>query len=302
MVSSDAGDLNGRLRLNSQLVSSPATGLEIEVDVLSVCGPVREENQDAAAAWRGVGGEAVLIVADGMGGHASGREAAEIVVRVALDALRKGSDEGQPCWDTALRRAFAAAQEAVQTAARNPGTAPGRGAAGMGATAVMAVIASGPRGPVLHLAHAGDSRAYLYRGRSLVRLTADHSLVGQMVRDGLMREEEAFGHPDSNVIQRAIGQSTPLEPEVQPQLPLDPGDLVLLSSDGLHGTLPDHEIAAVVGRAGSTLEICQNLLDAALAAHSPDNITIGCMRLAPSAGGRRITRIEAVPIPEGDAP
>lgn len=301
-MGSEIGDLNARPKSKVQLVTSPAIALEIEVDVLSVCGPVREENQDAAAAWRGGGGESLLIVADGMGGHAAGREAAEIVVRVALDTLRKEGDEGRPCWDTALRRAFTAAQEAVQTAARNPDIASGKGAAGMGATAVMAVIASGPSGPTLHLAHAGDSRAYLYRGRSLVRLTADHSLVGQMVRDGLMREEEAFGHPDSNVIQRAIGQSTPLVPELQPQLPLDPGDLILLSSDGLHGALPDHEIAAVVGRSGSTLEICQNLLDAALAAHSPDNITIGCMRPAPSAGKRRITRIEAVPNPEGDVP
>ena len=171
----------------------------------------------------------------------------------------------------------------------------------MGATAVMAVISGGAHGPLLHLAHAGDSRAYLYRGRSLIRLTADHSLVGQLVRDGLLCEEEAFGHPDSNVIQRAIGQSAPLEPEVQFPLPLDPGDLVLISSDGLHGALPDTEIATVAARSGSALEICQNLLDAALAARSQDNITIGCMRLPPGGGGeRRITRIEIVPS-EGDA-
>jgi protein phosphatase len=266
----------------------PLAGRDVEVDVLSVCGPVREENQDAAVAWRGAPGEAMLIVADGMGGHAAGREAAEIVVRVALDALRQGDGEGWPRWEAALRRAFAVAQEEVRRAATG-------GAAGMGATAVMAVIASAAGESALYLAHAGDSRAYLYRGRSLIRLTADHSLVGQMVRDGMLAEAEAFGHPDSNVIQRAIGQSAPLEPEVQPPLPLDPGDLILLSSDGLHGVLSDVEIAAIAGLSGSTLEICRNLLEAALAAESQDNITIGCMRLAQSGGGRRITRVEAVP-------
>ena len=279
--------------MDSGVVSSPAAGLAIEVNVLSVCGPVRDENQDAAVAWRGEGGEAVLIVADGMGGHAAGREAAEIVVRAALDALRTG--EGGD-WDATLRQAFADAQEAVLAAQGASGTE----MAGMGATAVVAVIAAGPRGPVLHLAHVGDSRAYLYRGRSLLRLTADHSLVGQMVRDGWLREDEAFGHPDSNVIQRAVGQRAPLEPELQPPLPLAPGDLILLSSDGLHGALPDAEIAAVAARAGSAIEICQRLLDAALAAQSQDNITVGCMRL-PDRGQRRITRVETVPpTPEGD--
>ena len=262
------------------------------MNVLSVCGPVREENQDAAVAWRREGGEAVLIVDDGMGGYASGREAAEIVVRVALDALRSGADEGRSAWDALLRQAFAAAQKAVQEAQEASAE---RGGKEMGATAVMAVIAAGPHGPVLHLGHVGDSRAYLYRGRSLLRLTADHSLVGQMVRDGWLREEEAFGHPDSNVVQRAIGQRGPLAPDLQPPLPLAPGDLVLLSSDGLHGALPDAEISAVVERSGVTPEACQSLLDAALAAHSQDNITIGCLRLAPDSGGRRITRVEAVP-------
>jgi serine/threonine protein phosphatase PrpC len=275
------------------------------MDVLSVCGPVREENQDVAAAWRRDGGETVLIVADGMGGYASGRKAAEIVVRVALDALRSGAEERASDWDALLRQAFAAAQTAVQAA---QGESAERGGAEMGATAVMAVIGTGAHGSVLHLAHVGDSRAYLYRGRSLLRLTADHSLVGQMVRDGWLREEEAFGHPDSNVVQRAVGQRAPLAPDLQPPLPLAPGDLILLSSDGLHGALSDAEIAAVVARSGATLETCQNLLDSALAADSQDNVTIGCLRLVPGSGERRITRVEVVrveavpPAPEGDLP
>jgi protein phosphatase len=273
------------------------------VSVLSECGPVREENQDAAAGWCGDGRKAILLVADGMGGHAAGREAAEIVVRAALETLRNGGNDERMSWDDTLRLAFAAAQESVQAAAQEAMLAlPGKGAPGMGATAVMAVIANEGGCPALHLAHAGDSRAYLYRGRSLIRLTADHSLVGQLVRDGLLREDDAFGHPDSNVIQRAIGQSSPLEPEVQPPLPLDPGDLILLSSDGLHGALQDAEITAVAARSGSTLEICQQLMAAAFVARSQDNVTIGCMRLAFGGGRRRITRIETLTRnSEGDA-
>jgi protein phosphatase len=280
----------------------PQTGRpadQIEMDVVSICGPVREENQDAAAAWQGEVGEAVLLVVDGMGGHAAGREAAEIVVRVAVEVLQRPGG-GSLAWEDRLRQAFAAAQEAVRaTAARG-------GAEGMGATAVMAVLAGEPGQPTLHLAHAGDSRAYLLRGRAFTRLTADHSLVGQLVRDGLLAEEEAFGHPDSNVIQRAIGQSGPLEPEVQAPLALASGDLILLSSDGLHGVLPDDEIAQIVvlaASSGSTAEICQRLLDAALAAHSADNITVGCLRVTCTEGagrGRRITRVEAFPTGGGE--
>ncbi|MDP9122495.1 MAG: protein phosphatase 2C domain-containing protein, partial [Acidobacteriota bacterium] len=85
------------------------------MNVLSVCGPVRDENQDAAVAWRSDRGEVVLIVADGMGGHEAGREAAELVVRVALDSLRRPVRES---WDDALRRAFVAAQQAVHHAMR----------------------------------------------------------------------------------------------------------------------------------------------------------------------------------------
>lgn len=288
-------------RLNQAAFSSSAAS-GVELDVVSVCGPVREENQDAAAAWRGDLGAAALIVADGMGGHAAGREAAEIVVRIALEVLQDAPTDAAPDWEALLRHAFVAAQAAVQAAAATMAL-PGMAANDMGATAVMAVMAYDSQGPVLHVAHAGDSRAYLFRGRCLTRLTSDHSLVGQLVHDGLLREEEAFGHPDSNIIQRAVGQHAPFEPELQPPLPLVAGDLVLLSSDGLHGAVSDTEIAAVAARSGSTLETCQRLLDAALAAVSQDNITIGCMRLAVGAEPRRVTRVEAAaPIQEGGAP
>jgi protein phosphatase len=255
-----------------------------DVHVLTVCGPVREENQDAAAAWKADDGDVALLVADGMGGHVSGREAAEIVVRSCLDALR--SRDGTS-WEEAFRAAIAAAQEAVRGASCQ---GQGRHAA-MGATVAVAVLGELSAAPHLHVAHVGDSRVYLYRGRSLYRLTSDHSLVAQMVRDGLLGEEEAFGHPDSHVIQRAIGQTGPLEPEIQAPLPLDAGDVVILCSDGLHGAVGDGGLGEIVGRSGSAEEICRNLLAAALSAGSEDNITIGCARLLGERPGRRDTRV-----------
>jgi len=266
--------------LEPKLNTSFAVSL-CEIHVVSVCGPVREENQDAGIAWRGAGDEVAVIVSDGMGGHAAGREAAEIVVRSCLDAVRK---RGARSWEEVFRDSVRAAQSAVREAARDLGGS-------MGATAAFALVDGLPDAPLLHVAHVGDSRIYLYRGRSLFRLTADHSLVAQMVRDGYLREEEAFGHPDSNVIQRAVGQEKPLEPEVQEPVALDQGDVVLVSSDGLHGALPDERIGEVLQGARTAEEICQDLLAAALAATSQDNITIGCIRVVPGVGKRRPTRV-----------
>lgn len=264
-------------------VNASSIDSSCEVHVVSVCGPVREENQDAGIAWRGEGDELAVIVADGMGGHAAGREAAEIVVRSCLEAIRShaGGD-----WRRVLEEAIRAAQAAVLETAR------GNSVRSMGATAALAVVDGFPEAPRLYVAHVGDSRVYLYRGRSLYRLTADHSLVAQMVRDGLLREEEAFGHPDSNVIQRAIGQEKPLEAEIQEPVPLDPGDVVLVCSDGLHGAVPDSRIGEVILQSRAAEEICQDLLAAALAAGSQDNITIGCIRFIAEGAQRRPTRVQ----------
>ena len=264
------------------LQASLPAGLSCEIDLISACGPVREENQDAGVAWRGARGEVVLIVADGMGGHDAGRVAAETTVRACLEAIRNSASEN---WQKILKGAIGAAHASVLAT-----TSAGEARHRPGATVALAVITESAEPPRLHVAHVGDSRVYLYRGRSLYRLTTDHSLVATMVRDGLLREEEAWGHPDSNVIQRAIGQERPLEPEVQAPVELGPGDVVLLCSDGLHGALPDPEIATVLGQGGSAHEICARLLAAALAAGSQDNVTIGCARLAGEAR-RRPTRV-----------
>ncbi len=267
----------------------------VELEVATTCGPVRDENQDAALVWRGKGGEVAAVVSDGMGGHASGRRAAEIVVRTAIEAVQERDGER---WAGVLDRALRRAHARVRRALRSDGGDP------MGATAVLAVLAPSEPRPgsgsepafhrprQLHWAHVGDSRAYLCRGRSIYRLTADHSLVARLVRDGHLSEQEAFDHPDANVIHRAIGQEEPLEPELHEPVPLEPGDWVLLSSDGLHGALPDREIRAGIERSASAAEACRTLLRAALDAGSQDNVTVACIHSPEDSGPLRPTRAE----------
>lgn len=261
----------------------------VELEVATTCGPVRDENQDAALVWRGDGGEVAAVVSDGMGGHASGRRAAEIVVGTCVETVQGRDTEAWPeVLDRALRQAHAKVRRALRADGGDP----------MGATAVLAVLAPGVPDeelePVhrLHWAHVGDSRAYLCRGHSIYRLTADHSLVARLVRDGHLSEDEAFDHPDGNVIHRAIGQEAPLEPELHEPVPLEPGDWVLLSSDGLHGALPDREIRAAVGRSASAAEACRTLVRAALDAGSQDNVTVVCIHSPEDSGPLRPTRAE----------
>ncbi len=270
--------------------TAPAT-FEVQVSLASEGGPVRAENQDAAAAWRDERTAVALVVADGMGGHAAGREAAEIAVRRSVDSIR---ERAPGPWEAVLRGAVASAHQGVLVAAHAPPAAAGApDRTGMGATLVIAVVDLEDT-PRLHVAHVGDSRAYLYRGTSLFRLTRDHSLVGRLIADGLLAEDEAFGHPDSNVIERAIGQSQPLVAEVQSAVALDAGDLVVLATDGLHGVVPDDEIQRLLAAAGSAQEACETLVTAAFKAASQDNVTVGCLRLLGAARGprRRPTRIE----------
>lgn len=254
-----------------------------DLALLSECGPVRSENQDAGIAWRRDDDSALaLIVADGMGGHAAGREAAEIAVRQIRSALASpvaGAD-----WPERIAAGFGAAHREVLAGQREPGCQ------GMGTTAAVAVLDLAAKPARLHVAHAGDSRVYLLRGRSLYRLTTDHSLVAQMVRDGWIGEDEAAGHPDSNVVQRAIGQQAAFAPEIQPWSPLEAGDLVLVCSDGLHGSVPDENIRALALAAGNAAELCHALFAAAVDRQSPDNVTVGCCRLAAGARKRRPTR------------
>jgi protein phosphatase len=134
----------------------------------------------------------------------------------------------------------------------------------------------------LTLGHVGDTRAYLLRGGTLSRLTADHSLVAAMVASGVITAEEAQGHPDSNKVLRSLGSQRELPPGYvdtleaafgRPSLRLEPGDWLLICSDGVWGTVEDCEIQAILAEALTCQNAARALVDRALQGGAPDNAT-----------------------------
>lgn len=191
----------------------------------------------------------VFIVADGLGGHPGGDVASRLAVRAAHAAVSDRSlrDEAEP--GTALGAALRAAHDAVLEAA-----AQDIARRGMGTTAVLAHLSEGDR--QLWVAHVGDSRAYLFRADELRQLTADHTIGGRI--GGLTQ---------------ALGTPGPVSPDVV-HVDLEPGDRILLCTDGLTDMVDDDGIAARMGSAEPPQRITDLLVEDALGNGGIDNVTV----------------------------
>ncbi|MCU0306304.1 MAG: Stp1/IreP family PP2C-type Ser/Thr phosphatase [Thermoleophilia bacterium] len=229
----------------------------VELAELSHVGRVRAENQD-----RDLVAPPLIAVADGMGGHQGGEVAADM----AVAAMRSIGGEPSP---EALREALERANRDIREAAADD---PSR--AGMGTTATAGIVGEGR----LHLAHVGDSRAYLVRDGQMAQLTADHSIVAELVRSGSLTPEEASRHPSRNVITRALGAEREVKVDTTEQ-ELEPGDVVLLCTDGLTGYVPDSEILRIVSTSPALREAAAELVAQANTAGGGDNVTVVLARV-----------------------
>jgi PPM family protein phosphatase len=248
---------------------------------LTDVGRVREANEDAYYV-----GTTLVAVADGMGGHLAGEVASATALEPvrALDGTR--FDDGQDAIE-ALRDAVVQANDTVsQMAEDDPAYR------GMGTTLTAAII----EGRRVHLAHVGDSRAYLLRGGRFSQLTDDHTLVQHLVDEGQITPQEAATHPQRSIITRAIGVSRDIEVDTI-SLELDPGDQLLLCSDGLTGVISDADIAAELSRGDDPDTVLARLVEAANRGGGPDNITAVLLRYGAHPSDARVPGSE-----EGEEP
>ncbi|WP_183097787.1 PP2C family protein-serine/threonine phosphatase [Nocardioides pelophilus] len=230
--------------------------LDVRWGAYSHTGNHREENQDAHLA-----NPPVFVVADGMGGHASGREAAELVVQAFQD-----TSWGTWVTPQSLKDATATANRLVRELGRQVGGAPGSTLTGVG----LAVHDDEPCWLIFNI---GDSRTYLMRDDVLEQVTVDHSHHQALVDLG-MRSDATPTDRRSNVITQAIGGGLPQAPVLdQWLLPARAGDRILLCSDGLTGEVSDQLIGATLQAAPNPQKAATALVAAAIAGAGRDNIT-----------------------------
>jgi len=241
-------------------------------------GHVRASNQDALALLNDCG---VWIVADGMGGHPAGDVAAHTAVTVATQRARERASwlhehpDGAAEFVTDL--VTSANLRIHDLMVMKPSLR------GMGTTFVVLAITRTPM-QVAHIAHLGDSRAYLYRAGQLTQLTRDHTLVQKLVQRGLIDEATALIHPERHVLTKGLGMGADMQPELT-SIPVTPQDLIVLCSDGLTKMLEDTSIASVLSRANDDPHrACHDLINQALRRGGEDNVTIIVVACRPSAG------------------
>jgi protein phosphatase len=203
------------------------------------------------------------LVADGLGGHSAGQVASRMAAESAEAALRRSRGESTGLRER-LRQAVANANRAVFGAAQSD-----RALSGMGTT-VVALLAASER---IALAHVGDSRAYRVRSGRIEQLTADHSIVAELVRSGEISTEAARDHPHRHVLTRALGVRSDVEADIE-EFDAREGDVYVLCSDGLTGHVSDDEIAKLVAGDEDPRALCDSLIELANERGGEDNITV----------------------------
>lgn len=247
--------------------------MKIEVSSLTDIGKIRPNNEDAVGHFEPKNAKEqgskgwLFIVADGMGGHRGGEIASKIAVDATQASYQADLNEDRAA---ALRAAVDHANRLILNESLSD-----EALMGMGTTCTAMVVHEG----CAYFVHVGDSRAYVLRDGELVQLTQDHSLVGEMVRSGILSDEDARNHPKRNVITRSLGihgiinLDTPFSP-----FELKKDDVFLLCTDGLTSLVNDDEISGSLSE-NKPDDACRKLVDAANQKGGKDNITVVVVKI-----------------------
>ncbi len=245
--------------------SEPHSKLRVTGNMKTHVGLVRTQNEDRVAYvdLPDLGSSAsLLMVADGMGGHAAG----EIASALAVETFTRALSQSVGTIPQRVAAGLAAANTAIFLHARETPDCNG-----MGTTCTALVINNGRA----YLGHVGDSRAYILRGGGLRQLSIDDTVVGELVQLGRLTDDQIAEHPDRHVLLKALGVRAQLKPQVWREgLALRVADQLLLSSDGLHDLVSLSDMTAMLAD-NPPEQACQAMIDAALAAGGEDNISVG---------------------------
>ncbi len=255
-------------RAKEDLCMDSSTELKIDVVALTDVGCVRTNNED------GFGydlASRIFVVCDGMGGMAAGEVASATAVKEIVEKFSE-IDGTEASMEDRLYRAILYANQQVYQLSQGR-----EELRGMGTTLVSACI----DGRRLLIGNVGDSRAYFLRGGVCAQITHDHSFLAEQVRSGSMNLEEAQASPLQSVITRAIGTGESVEPDIFTG-DLEPGDIVLLTSDGLTRYADAKMIANTILSCTTLEQACQALIDRAKQYGAVDNVTCLLLQFLPS--------------------
>jgi PPM family protein phosphatase len=242
--------------------------LDIEFAEASDCGPVREHNEDFVGHSRPSTPEQLrsrgwlFTLADGVGGQERGEVASRLTVETMIaEYARAVTGENTAAM---LSRAVQSANTQVYQAGHGE----------MASTLVACTI----RFDRATIAHVGDSRCYLVRRGQLQLLTRDHTVVNDQLRLGFMSAQDAKRAVNRNVLSRSVGTNLFVSPDVNEHT-VQPGDMLLLCSDGLHGAVPDREIARVIGACKDLEQGANELISIANQRDGGDNVSVQLIRI-----------------------
>jgi serine/threonine protein phosphatase PrpC len=259
--------------------SFPLDGLRVRFAGDTNVGMKREHNEDSYYLPEV---ERLAIVADGMGGHASGEVASKLAVDTVVSYLKETQDEQPLTWPykidhgrrhdlnrliTAIKLANLKIHEEAQ---RNPACR------GMGTTLVSALFSQ----EALIVGHVGDSRLYRLRDGVFEQITEDHSLLNDYIKMKNLTPEEIAAFPHKNVIVRALGMKSTVQVDVMVEEPRL-GDVYVLCSDGLSGMVGDADVADVAANEPDLDRVCDRLIAMANANGGLDNVTVVAIRVEP---------------------
>jgi serine/threonine protein phosphatase PrpC len=236
-------------------------------------GMVRSNNEDNFYLDEELG---LLVVADGMGGHASGETASNLAVNVIRDYFQgpqKKIRDNNPVYSEATNRlnsAIRLANQAVFEAAQSSPQLKGMG------TTIVAVLLNGNK---LSIAHIGDSRIYLIRAGNIDQLTDDHSIVNEQVKRDLITKEEAARSEMKNILTKALGIRAETEADLD-ELTVFDNDILFLCTDGLSNMVKDEDVLDIISSESNSAVACDALVNAANKNGGKDNITVivGCIK------------------------